>query len=31
MVEMYFKKKKLPDFEIEVVQLHIIGKFLNDH
>ena len=29
MVEKYFKKKKIPYFEIEDVKLQIIGKFLN--
>ena len=31
MIEEYFKKKKLPYFEIEDVKLQIIGKFLNDN
>jgi Fur family peroxide stress response transcriptional regulator len=30
LVEKYFKKKKIPNFEIEDVKLQIIGKFLND-
>lgn len=29
VVEKYFKKKKIPNFEIEDVKLQIIGKFLN--
>ena len=31
MIEKYFEKKKIPDFEIEDVKLQIIGKFLNDN
>jgi len=31
MIEKYFKKKKIPYFEIEDVKLQIIGKFLNDN
>ncbi|MBN2598437.1 transcriptional repressor [Labilibaculum sp.] len=27
ILEMYFKKKEIPDFEIEDVKLQIIGKF----
>ncbi|MCK9401710.1 MAG: transcriptional repressor [Bacteroidales bacterium] len=30
MIEMYFEKKKIPDFKIEDVKLQIIGKFLKD-
>lgn len=30
IVEKYFKKKKIPYFEIEDVRLQIIGKFLDD-
>ncbi len=31
IVEKYFKKKKIPYFEIEDVRLQIIGKFLDDN
>jgi Fe2+/Zn2+ uptake regulation proteins len=31
MIEKYFKKKKIPYFEIEDVKLQIVGKFLNDN
>jgi Fur family peroxide stress response transcriptional regulator len=31
MVEKYFKKKKIPHFEIEDVKLQIIGKFLDEN
>ena len=31
LVEKYFKKKKIPYFEIEDVKLQIIGKFVNDN
>jgi len=31
IVEKYFKKKKIPNFEIEDVKLQIIGKFLDDN
>jgi Fur family peroxide stress response transcriptional regulator len=31
IVEKYFKKKKIPNFEIEDVKLQIIGKFVNDY
>jgi Fur family peroxide stress response transcriptional regulator len=30
IVEKYFKKKKIPNFEIEDVKLQIIGKFLDE-
>jgi Fur family peroxide stress response transcriptional regulator len=31
MIDKYFKKRKIPDFEIEDVKLQIIGKFLKDN
>ena len=31
ILEKYFKKKKIPYFEIEDVRLQIIGKFLDDN
>ncbi len=31
IVEKYFKKKKIPYFEIEDIKLQIIGKFLDDN
>jgi Fur family peroxide stress response transcriptional regulator len=30
LIEKYFEKRKIPDFEIEDVKLQIIGKFLKD-
>ena len=29
MLEMYFRKKGIPDFKIEDIKLQIIGKFIN--
>ena len=29
MLEKYFEKKKIPDFNIEDIKLQIIGKFIN--
>jgi len=31
MIEQYFRKNKIPGFEIEDIKLQIIGKFLEDN